>query len=346
MTRVLALVCGPTEVMHCAFVLHRLNRPITEAKLVLYGAKVSVPPALRTETLKVASLFYDWTSILDICDECDSIIESDPNQRLKTFAEIRKRIGESEVDLILAHSIDKLPERAILGAYPKAAIIVYDGGIYSYLPRRISRDNSAWKHILTVNAADIPRVEEAYFTLLGDMSAPAYVPVDVVRDIAPAEYRRRLEGTWERVAHLPDFRMNVGDSNCHVLLGSTFHRIGAMQYEDEREIYRRQLARVLEREADVVLFKGKPRQHRESFIDETKNVRVVSTHLAAEFLPLAYKVVGVSGMHSTALLTYRRLFGIEPEVLGRELQLADRIPQLKLLMQSLDGSENAKVVAS
>ena len=73
MTSVLALVCGPTEVMHCAFVLERLNLEIEDARLVLYGAKISMPETLRVETLQLANLFYDWSSMTDFCDACDAL---------------------------------------------------------------------------------------------------------------------------------------------------------------------------------------------------------------------------------------------------------------------------------
>ena len=340
MTRVLALATAPAEIMHCAFVLDRLKRRDTgiEASLAIYGAKISVPEPLRVEMLAQAGLFYDWTRVIDFCDGTDAIMASD--SRPEAIAVARNRLEHDGVDLILTSSIDKLPERAIISAFPQAAIVLYDNGMYTYLQRSVSADNSAWKEALTVNASDLARLVEGHLTLLEVLPRPSYLNGTTLLGFGPEEYRKGLQKIWPKVRTLPDFQLDIGEqATCHLMLGSSFHRIRQMTYREEKAFHLNHAVTVIRRGNDVILFKAKPRQHEQfpPYLLEADRVRMIGSHLPAEFLPLAYNVVGVSSLYSTGLLSLPMIFGMKAELLlPKDSFVAERLPHVRLLVEQFE----------
>ena len=340
MTRILALATAPTEIMHCAFVLQRLESRGADvtATLAIYGAKVSVPEPLRVEMLAQAKLFYEWARVLDFCEGTDEIMKADG--RSEAIAVARTRLEQEGVDLILTSSIDKLPERAIISAFPDAGIVLYDNGMYTYLERNVFADSSAWKEVLTVNASDLERVVEGYFTLLEEIPPPSYLKSTTLHGFGAGEYQERLRSLWPQIRNLPDFQLGIGEQEaCHLMLGSSFHRIRQMTYQEERLIYVKHAMSVLRRDNEVILYKAKPRQHERfaSFLQEGERIRVIGSYLPAEFLPLAYNVVGVSSLYSSALLSLPMVFGMKAELLlKRDSIVADRLPHVRLLVEQFE----------
>lgn len=331
MTSAIVLASGPTEIIMAAFLLRQL--PVA-ARLIIYGAQISLSERLKAETLTMARLVFPWTAILDASAELNQAAALPISERGMAASLVRQFIG-GETSLILTHSPDKLPERAVLDAFPDAAIITYDNGLYSHLPRSLREDNSAWKETTTINGKDFARIEDSFYFLGGILPVPPPMASGTYSVVDRKKYSAHLESL--KSAFAPFFRSLVsaaGGRPVDLLLGTSYYRIKIITHAEESRIYSEYARSILADESAFVIFKDHPRANDLPLLAADERIAVANTALPVEMLPLFCNVRSSASIGSTALLTLSKLFDIPPFVLGRTSP-PSKIAHVKLLMDHI-----------
>ncbi|WP_439574323.1 polysialyltransferase family glycosyltransferase [Phreatobacter sp.] len=328
---VLVMVCGLTEALNASFVLKQLQKTSgadLSAICLVYGRRVSMPDALRHETLQYCGLFHNWASIVDLCDLSDAIA-TPGGERNQYSSNIMSAIGEQRIDVIVTHSPDKLPERAILQCFPEARIILFDNGLDSHVPRTIADD--PWSEVRTISRSDFDQIDQAWY-LVGDLL-----------DIPPhAKAIGKVMATEEYIAHLGAFRSVIADLYAYIpahetyslIIGSSFYRSKFITFEEEASLYKSLVDKVTG-EGGRVIFKEHPRSFDRPLLQAQDNLIIIRDRLPIEFLATLFSIEKSYSISSTALLILKKLFDIEPTLIGQETPVY-RLAHVHLLFNAIE----------
>lgn len=308
----LALVCGLAEMLTVAAIRDATptDGPIT---LCLYGKPRSMPDDLRRQSLEDAYLFGPWAQIVDA-------VGAEPFEALSGL----------RPDSILTHSLSGPFELAVFDLFPHAAITVFDNGLASHVDRPVTDDPA--RDRLAVAPGALARVERAWLTLMDVLPLPAHLNAIPVSAVPIVQFRGVAQTALARMS--PSERP-LGGLPARLILGTAFYRIGAISWEDERELYR-SLAQQLRAESDTpILYKEHPRANREPLLSGADGVEVVQSRMPVEVWAEARPIIEAYSMSSTALLTLARLYGCHTRTVGTEVVMPKRLSHIQLLRDAV-----------
>lgn len=266
--------------------------------LLLYGSAGSVPKSLRRETKELATVFADWSEVLDLFD-------FDPMDHISMTAALSEFQFAEKITRL---AVDRLgaTEKALFDTFPSAQITFFDNGLASHIG-----------NILVGNDI-IERIDEAFFTLANYLPIPKEFgnanPMEITSS-ALVNAAKDILLNWhdEQIELL----LKPGDSYFDLILGTSFHRTKKVTFEEERDIALSAL-QSCGGDTSRVIYKDHPRNHGRSLLTPADGVSVLKTAMPIELIAARFDVQRSFSLASTSLLTLKKMYGIEPIVLGRE----------------------------
>ena len=300
--RDLYLVTSLTELMTVSAVLReRGEKPAGPA--ILHGQSTALPPSLCDAVERDAGLFGDWTSV--------HVLKAEEGVRPRQAGEhladqIKAIVGANEVSRIFLHALHKPIERRIVAAFPDAAIHLFDNGLSSHVAHPVLAPKPGRTKARWIDRAQLRRVVESWYTVRRDLAAPEHIPPHLVRDLSSISL---MDAAGPAVEHIG--RANSGSPKRDVIIGTAFYRTGRIEFDAERQAHLDLVAELKAAGGPKPWFKPHPRTADQPVLTEADGVDIIDSHLPLEAWAAARPVGRAFSLSSTALLTLRRLFGVE-----------------------------------
>jgi hypothetical protein len=329
-----------------------------EDHLVLYET-VAVSAELKKAMREVAVAIRPWQRIVDAFDLLASVRRKISQQEFDALvAELRTQLDVERIDELWLCWLTRAPEKLVMEAYPEARVMLYEDGLFSYLPIRATPDEPApaglpwpaaararlrerldrWRpvrrfrrHKSWLDPVHERRVAGAWMLLADLWPAPAPLAHVPWRVIAPVVMRQTLADC----ASIPGVARFIAPERGRpsvLVLGQTLSRWGAMTRAQELALYAKVIDLVLERGYEV-WWKEHPRSQQPFFRELAQRAPpgrlreldlpfALPVELIAPQLGLAACTAGIS----TALFYLPRLYDIPTYTFADDLVpfLSDR----------------------
>ncbi len=332
-----------------------------EDHLVLYET-VSVSAELKQAMREVAAAVRPWRRIVDAFELLASVRRKISQHEFDALiARLRGHLGLERIDELWLCWITRAPEKLVMEAYPEAGVMLYEDGLFSYLPMRSTPREPApaglpWPSALRARWRDgldrwrpvrrfrrhkswlDPRHERRVagaWMLLADLwPAPATLAHVPWRPVASVVVRQTLAGCAS-IPGVACFAAPEPRRPSVLVLGQTLSRWGAMTRAQELALYARVIELVVGR-GYAVWWKEHPRSQQPFFpelaalappgrLRELELPFALPVELVASRLGLAACAAGIS----TALFYLPRLYDIPAYTFAEDLApfLSDRWAQ-------------------
>lgn len=300
--------------------------------LILSGPRLS--DEMKKNMMQIASVVWNWQAIVWADDLLDFNL---PNLTNKNFSEVAKifknRTKLENCDEVWLCRLTENTEKFIAEAYKKAAIVIYEDGLHSYVSRpfvyvrkkqRLENSLNFFRgksyNLEKINKQGLVqnhlnRVKTGYFFLSKILDLPSYFSKQNIISIAKKEVLDVLDIINNKTELKQNLKIENNDRNSILVLGQCFSNNRHMiSWEEELIIYQKACLRISEL-GFIPLWKEHPRNNTPFFnllaekIPETKELNLnVHYSWPIELFIKQLNLKGCISATSTSLFYIKELF--------------------------------------